>query len=96
MSTHIEPRYRMLGVVPQETQQRIARADDGVHRPHLLVRHVAVAAGTVVTVFVPASCSHAAEGHREPEPDPEVAKAPWYFAGLQELLAHFPPMVAGS
>ena len=24
-----------------------------------------------------------------------MAKAPWYFAGLQELLSHFTPMVAG-
>ena len=26
---------------------------------------------------------------------PPVAKAPWYFAGLQELLSHLHPMVAG-
>ena len=30
-----------------------------------------------------------------PNQTPEVAKAPWYFAGLQELLSHFTPMVAG-
>jgi quinol-cytochrome oxidoreductase complex cytochrome b subunit len=30
-----------------------------------------------------------------PNLTPEPAKAPWYFAGLQELLSHFDPLVAG-
>ena len=60
MSTHEpEPRYRMLGVVPKETQQRDRQEpDDGVFTwPHLLVRHVAVAAGTVVSCSCWRSCS---------------------------------------
>jgi quinol-cytochrome oxidoreductase complex cytochrome b subunit len=30
-----------------------------------------------------------------PNLTPEPAKAPWYFAGLQELLSRFDPLVAG-
>ncbi len=49
-----EPRFRLLGVVPQEVQQRDRQEpDDGVFTwPHLLIRHVAVAAGTIAVVFV--------------------------------------------
>ena len=35
------------------------------------------------------------KGIANPNLTPEPAKAPWYFAGLQELLSHFDPLVAG-
>jgi menaquinol-cytochrome c reductase cytochrome b/c subunit len=93
-----EPRFRLLGVVPQEVQQRDRQEpDDGVFTwPHLLIRHVAVAAGTIAVVFVLAILFNAPlKDIANPNQTPEVAKAPWYFAGLQELLSHFTPMVAG-
>jgi menaquinol-cytochrome c reductase cytochrome b/c subunit len=34
-------------------------------------------------------------GLANPNVTPEPAKAPWYFAGLQELLSHFDPLIAG-
>ena len=93
-----EPRFRLLGVVPQEVQQRDRQEpDDGVFTwPHLLIRHVAAAAGTIGVVFVLAILFNAPlKDIANPNQTPEVAKAPWYFAGLQELLSHFTPMVAG-
>jgi quinol-cytochrome oxidoreductase complex cytochrome b subunit len=62
----------------------------------MLVRHVVVGAATVVGVFILAILFNAPlKDIANPDLTPEVAKAPWYFAGLQELLAHYQPMIAG-
>lgn len=93
-----EPRYRLLGVVPREIEVRTRQEpDDTVFTwPHFLVRHAVVAAGTVAVVFALAIAFDAPlQTMADPNLTPPVAKAPWYFAGLQELLAHFHPMVAG-
>ncbi len=45
----------------------------------------------VAGVFVNAPLEELANGNVTPA----VAKAPWYFVGLQELLAYFHPTVAG-
>ena len=64
--------------------------------PHLLVRHAVVALGVLLLVvglalFFDAPLRSIANPNMTPNPE----KAPWYFAGLQELLSHFHPMVAG-
>src|SRR5512133_1084584 len=91
-------RYRLLGVVPRDVEVRKEQEpdDDVFTWPHLLVRHAVVAGITVAVVFVLAILFQAPlKDIANPNQTPEVAKAPWYFAGLQELLSHVQPMVAG-
>jgi quinol-cytochrome oxidoreductase complex cytochrome b subunit len=93
-----EPRYRVLGTVPRQAEVRVSQEpDDSVFSwPHMLVRHLVVGAATVVVVFILAILFNAPlKDIANPDLTPAVAKAPWYFAGLQELLAHYQPMIAG-
>ncbi len=50
-----------------------------------------IAALLVFAMLVPAPL----ESIANPDLSPNPAKAPWYFLGLQELLLHFHPLVAG-
>ena len=91
-------RVRLLGVVDRESITEEARpVDDTVFTwPHLLVRHVVVALGTSALVLgLAVTFSAPLRGLANPNVTPEPAKAPWYFAGLQELLSRFDPLVAG-
>jgi cytochrome b-561 len=91
-------RIRLLGVVDRESITAEERAvDDTVFTwPHLLVRHVVVALGVAATVLaLGVAFAAPLRGIANPNLTPEPAKAPWYFAGLQELLSHFDPLVAG-
>ncbi len=91
-------RTRVLGVVDRESVTADERSvDDTVFTwPHLIVRHVVVALGVAVVVLAAGVLFVAPlRGLANPNLTPEPAKAPWYFAGLQELLSHFDPLVAG-
>ena len=92
------PRVRTLGVIeapsnavhPRSTEREVFTW------PHLLIRHQVVALVTMAValgmgVFFDAPLREHANANLTPEP----AKAPWYFVGIQELLAHFDPLVAG-
>jgi quinol-cytochrome oxidoreductase complex cytochrome b subunit len=91
-------RVRLLGVVDRESVTEAERpVDDTVFTwPHLLVRHVVVALGTAAVVLgLGVAFSAPLRAIANPNVTPEPAKAPWYFAGLQELLSRFDPLVAG-
>jgi menaquinol-cytochrome c reductase cytochrome b/c subunit len=91
-------RYRLLGVVPREIEVRTKQEPDNTvfTWPHFLVRHAVVAGATVLVVFALAILFNAPlKDIANPNITPDVAKAPWYFAGLQELLHYFNPQVAG-
>ena len=91
---------RVLGVVPGQpaTGERKEPDDQDLVMvwPHLLVRHAVVALAVLLLVLVTsllfdAPLKEVANPFETPNPE----KAPWYFAALQELLAHFHPMIAG-
>lgn len=91
-------RVRLLGVVDRESVTAEERLnDDTVFTwPHMLVRHVVVGLGVAATVLALGVLFAAPlKNIANPNLTPEPAKAPWYFVGLQELLNHFDPLVAG-
>ena len=91
---------RVLGVVPGVPpvgDRKIPEEQESVMVwPHLLVRHAVASLAMmllvlVVSIFFDAPLKEVADPTITPNPE----KAPWYFAALQELLAHFHPLVAG-
>ncbi len=90
--------YRLLALVKQDAVVRVQKEpDDTVMTwPHLLsIEFLAAAVMSVflllMGLFINAPLEELANGNVTPA----VAKAPWYFLGLQELLAYFHPAVAG-
>ena len=90
--------YRLLALVKQDAVVRVQKEpDDTVMTwPHLLaIEFMAAALMSIflllMGLFINAPLEDLANGNITPA----VAKAPWYFLGLQELLAYFHPTVAG-
>jgi menaquinol-cytochrome c reductase cytochrome b/c subunit len=90
--------YRLLALVKQDAVVRVQKEpDDTVMTwPHLLsIEFLAAGMMTIflllLGLFVNAPLEDLANGNVTPA----VAKAPWYFLGLQELLAYIHPTVAG-
>jgi quinol-cytochrome oxidoreductase complex cytochrome b subunit len=63
--------------------------------PDLLLREAAMALAAIAGVLVLSLISDAPIGEpANPGLSPNPTKAPWYFAGIQELLVHFHPSFA--
>ncbi len=63
--------------------------------PHLLLREVVTASVLIaVVLFVAVFINAPLEAPANPGLSPNPTKAPWYFAGLQELLLHIHPTIA--
>ena len=88
----------MLGVVDTTEVPGHPRepADEVFSWPSLIIRHQVIALSVCALVLALGIAFEAPLREiANPNVTPEPSKAPWYFVGLQELLAHFDPLVAG-
>ncbi|MFN2484090.1 MAG: hypothetical protein ABR509_04030 [Candidatus Limnocylindria bacterium] len=91
-------RFRLLAYVKQESLVRVdKRPDETVLTwPHLLRAEFLMAMLVTFLLFLAAFLIEAPlEEMANPFATPHVAKAPWYFLGLQEILSYFNATVAG-
>src|SRR5450759_425453 len=90
--------YRLLALVKQDAVVRVQKEPDDTVMvwPHLLaIEFFAASMMTIFLLLMGLFVNAPLEALANGNVTPAVAKAPWYFLGLQELLAYFHPTVAG-
>src|SRR3990172_6889236 len=90
--------YRLLAMVKQDAVVRVQKEpDDTVMTwPHLLsIEFLAAAVMSIFLLLMGLFINAPLEDLGNANVTPAVAKAAWYFLGLQELLAYFHPTIAG-
>jgi quinol-cytochrome oxidoreductase complex cytochrome b subunit len=83
-------------VIPRKPDDDLHERGESVASiPDLIVRELVVASVLLALILVFSVLFNAPlEAKANPGLSPNPTKAPWYFAGLQELLLHFHPLFA--
>jgi quinol-cytochrome oxidoreductase complex cytochrome b subunit len=83
-------------VIPRSPDEDEGSGDEKVPTiPNLILREIVVALVLVATIMLISVTFNAPLGARaNPGLSPNPTKAPWYFAGIQEMLLHFHPLFA--
>jgi len=91
-------RVRRAGglVIPRIPDEAQNNRDEKVPTiPNLMLREIVVAVVLIALIMVISAIFNAPLGAKaNPGLSPNPTKAPWYFAGVQELLLHFHPLFA--
>ncbi|MGD9199394.1 MAG: cytochrome b N-terminal domain-containing protein, partial [Desulfobacterales bacterium] len=91
-------RVRKAGglVFPRRPDEDEGRVDEKVPTiPNLILREIVVALVLIAVIMTISIVFNAPlEAKANPGLSPNPTKAPWYFAGIQELLLHFHPLFA--
>lgn len=89
--------YQLMELIPGTSPLVNKGPDDTVFAfPIVALLETVLLLGTTLTVFVFSLLRNAPlEEIANPNITTNPAKAPWYFVGLQELLEHMHPLVAG-
>ncbi len=91
-------RVRKAGglVIPRRPDEDEASEDEKVPTiPNLILREIVVALVAIAFIMaISVIFSAPLEAKANPGLSPNPTKAPWYFAGIQELLLHFHPLFA--
>jgi quinol-cytochrome oxidoreductase complex cytochrome b subunit len=84
-----------LVILRKPEEDPAAKGEKMRAHPHLFLRELVVGLATIAAILLISTLVDAPLGAKaNPGLSPNPTKAPWYFAGIQELLMHFHPLFA--